>query len=190
MDTRFKLFKTLVDVPKEYELVSETVESRNKKEVTIIRYQKEGMFMFNGPRIIGVLEANQLVSFKNYTSRPAGSLLSSDRAKELAESIFSKINPGYARGLTFLRLEHQSRSFIDENGNERSFPVQWIKFAHRNGSYNWVTLGNNGVLIEMETESLWDYFRGRRKTEMWDNDDWVAAREGTGPQLPSPNALA
>ncbi|WP_243681245.1 hypothetical protein [Lacticaseibacillus manihotivorans] len=45
-------------------------------------------------------------------------------------------------------------------------------------------------MIEMEIESLWDYFRGRRATEMWDNDDWVKARQQNGPQLPSPNALA
>lgn len=53
-----------------------------------------------------------------------------------------------------------------------------------------MTLAGNGQLIEMEIDSRWDYFRGRRKTEMWDNDDWVLAREGKGPQLNSPNALA
>ncbi len=42
----------------------------------------------------------------------------------------------------------------------------------------------------MEINSRWDCFHGRRQTEMWDNDDWVLAREGKGPQLPSPNALA
>ena len=46
------------------------------------------------------------------------------------------------------------------------------------------------MVIELEIDSRWDYFRGRRKTEMWDNDDWVLAREGKGPQLASPNALA
>lgn len=52
------------------------------------------------------------------------------------------------------------------------------------------TLGGGGAVVEMEIDSRWDYFRGRRKMGMWDNDDWVLAREGKGPQLPSPSALA
>lgn len=42
----------------------------------------------------------------------------------------------------------------------------------------------------MEFDSHWDYYNGQRKTEMWDNDDWVLAREGRGPQYPNPSALA
>lgn len=87
-------------------------------------------------------------------------------------------------------MERQQRQFLDEDGRNHQFPVLWIKFGHSNGSYNWVTLGANNQVIEMEIDSRWDYFHGRRKTEMWDNDDWVLAREGNGPQLASPNALA
>ncbi len=37
------------------------------------------------------------------------------------------------------------------------------QFAHRNGSYNWVTLGAKGKLIEMEMDLRWDYFHGHRQ---------------------------
>ncbi len=30
------------------------------------------------------------------------------------------------KGLTFMRIEQQKRSFIDENSVEQTFPVQWI----------------------------------------------------------------
>lgn len=96
----------------------------------------------------------------------------------------------YNRALAFLRIEQQERSFFDQKGILQSIPVLWIKFGHTNVSYNWVTLGADGMIVEMERDSRWDYFGGRRKTEMWDNDDWVLARYGNGPQLPSPNALA
>ena len=190
MQIKHHLSEQLTTMPKDYELVNEAVESRNKKTVTIDRYQKDGVYTYNGERMIEVIENGVLVSFKDYSHVPDGKLLSNERAMDLAEEVFHKTNRSYARGLSFIRIENQRRSFIDENGVEQTFPVQWIKFAHRNGSYNWVTLGGGGAVVEMEIDSRWDYFRGRRKTEMWDNDDWVLAREGKGPQLPSPSALA
>ncbi|EMF0571573.1 YcdB/YcdC domain-containing protein [Enterococcus sp. H57] len=190
MKNTSNVLKGLEEIPTNYELVNELIEQRNKKKVIIIRYQNQGIYLYNGPRIIEVMEDNHLVSFKNLSETPEGKLLSIEQAKSLAEKIFHKLVPTYAKGLTFMRIEQQKRSFMDENSVEQTLPVQWIKFAHRNGSYNWVTLGAKGKLIEMEIDSRWDYFHGRRQTEMWDNDDWVLAREGKEPQLPSPNALA
>ncbi|MGO2638018.1 MAG: hypothetical protein ACTH9D_03200 [Enterococcus viikkiensis] len=187
---RTELLNKVVTIPEGYQLVEEKIERRNKQEVTIWRFQKDGKFKLNGPRIIAIFVKDTLVSVKNLTSVPSGKLVSSERAEAVAKDIFSKNNRSYARGLSFIRIEHQQREFIDESGRTNQFPVLWIKFGHSNGSYNWVTLGADNQLIEMEIDSRWDYFRGRRKTEMWDNDDWVLAREGKGPQLVSPNALA
>ena len=61
---------------------------------------------------------------------------------------------------------------------------------HHNGSFNWVTIGGEGQIIEFEREVRWDYMMSRRQTEMWYYDDWVLARMGKGPQLMSPFALA
>lgn len=180
----------VITIPSNYRLVEERTETRNGNKVTILRYQENGKFILNGSRIIAVFEGNTMISLKNLTIVPEGKFISPDRAREMAEGIFSQINLSYSRGLSFIRIDHQQRQFIDENGNVNQFPVQWIKFGHSNGSYNWVTFGANGSIIEIEMDSLWDYSRGRRKTEMWDNDDWVLAREGKGPQLQIPNALA
>lgn len=190
MQSKRNLVNQWTTIPENYELVSETVEIRNNQAVTINRFQLDGNYRYNGARIIEISEEGKLVSFKNYSEIPVGKLLANERAKEVAEKVFYKTNRSYAEGLSFIRIEQQQRSFFDEEGVEQVFPVQWIKFIHRNGSYNWVTLGGGGVIIEMELDSRWDYIRGRRKTEMWDNDDWVLAREGRGPQLPSPAALA
>jgi len=45
-------------------------------------------------------------------------------------------------------------------------------------------------VIELERESGWDFFQSRRATEEWNYDDWVLARNGQGPQLAAPEALA
>ena len=180
----------LIELPQNYRIVSQTNEKRNKQLVEVTRYQRAGDYTYNGPRVIEVVGADQLISFKNLTTVPKGQLLKAEQARVLAEQLFAKTNPVYAKDLSFIRIEQQERSFWDDHGELQTFPVQWIKFAHQNGSYNWVTLGAAGMVIELEIDSRWDYFRGRRKTEMWDNDDWVLAREGKGPQLASPNALA
>lgn len=185
-----ELINKFAHIPEDYQLVSEQQEIRNQHSVTVLRYQKNGEFMLNGPRIIAIFQNDTLVSIKNLSVLPEGTLPDAAQARQLAEAVFLETNPDYARGLSFIRIEHQQREFKDENQQPHHFPVLWVKYAHRNGSYNWVTLGANGTVIEMEIDSRWDYFRGRRKTEMWDNDDWVLAREGKGPQLPSPSALA
>ena len=51
---------------------------------------------------------------------------------------------------------------------------------HDNGSFNWVTIGGDGQIIEFEREVRWDYMMSRRQTEMWYYDDWVLARMGKG----------
>ncbi len=187
---RKELLNKVVAIPADYQLVEEKNEIRNNQEITIWRFQKDGKFQVNDPRIIAIFLKDTLVSVKNMTNVPSGKMSSSEYAREIAETIFSKSNRSYARGLSFIRIEQQRREFLDADGRTHQFPVLWIKFGHSNGSYNWVTLGANEQLIEMEIDSRWDYFRGRRKTEMWDNDDWVLARAGDGPQLASPNALA
>lgn len=187
---KITLIESIIPMPQNFALVSATDEIRNKHNVTIYRFQKDGHFVENGPRIIAIFQKDNLISLKNLTQVPVGPHLITEEAEQLAETIFKKANAKYARGLSFIRIEHQQREFYDETGHLQQFPVLWIKFGHHDGSYNWVTLGANRTIIEMEFDSRWDYFRGRRKTEMWDNDDWVLAHDGNGPQLASPNALA
>lgn len=179
-----------IEIPNNFRLVSVENKIRNNKEISIYRLQNNKEFSLNGPRITLILnKAQSIESFKNYSICNNKKLLSADEAKLKAIKIFKSIDCEYATGLSFMRIEKQSREII-ENGKNKVFTVQWIKFSHSNGSYNWVTLGGDGEIIEIERNSYWDYAKGRRKTEMWDNDDWVLARKKLGPQLPAPNALA
>lgn len=61
------------------------------------------------------------------------------------------------------------------DGRDEVIEVCWAKFAHRNGTYNWVTVGPGGSIVEIEREAQWDYRAGRRATEQWDHDGWIAA---------------
>lgn len=190
MDAIRQDIEKLITLPQNYQLVEVLEGKRNHQKIAVYRYQAEGKFHENGWRITALYHQDHLLSLKDYHSLHAGPLLPDMAAIQRAEAIWKIFDPDYAKGLNFLRVEHQTREVKDDQGNYRDFPVQWLKFAHHNGSYNWVTLGGNGEIVEIEVDSRWDYLRGRRKTEMWDNDDWVLAHEGKGPQLASPNALA
>lgn len=109
---------------------------------------------------------------------------------KVATEVWHHLDEKYARGLQFMRIDTLKRFFIDQDGTRQDFEVLWVKFAHSNGSYNWVTIGPGGQVVEVERESRWDYRRARRATEEWNYDDWVLAREGKGPQLKAPEALA
>lgn len=184
------IIEKYTEIPEDFSLVSMNKELRNNKEISIYRFQSNGEFTLNGPRITLILNENQgIESFKNYCTCNNKKLLTPNEAKTKALKIFKALDCKFARTLSFIRIEKQQRELI-ENGKKKIFPVLWVKFSHSNGSYNWVTLGGDGEIIEIERNSYWDYLKGRRKTEMWDNDDWVLARKGLGPQLPIPNALA
>ncbi|WP_159722834.1 hypothetical protein [Enterococcus sp. CSURQ0835] len=185
-----EMIKKLVVLPDDYRLVKTATELRNRRPVVIQRYQKAGKLSYNGPRITAVFEGDRLVSLNNLAVVPKGKLPDEEVAKQNASAFFKQVDPNDAKKLSFLWIEQQTREFITTDGQTNEFSVLWIEFSHRDGSYDWITLGGGGTLIELERDSRWDYFRGRRKTEMWNNDDWVRARQGLGPQLPSPNTLA
>lgn len=89
-----------------------------------------------------------------------------------------------------MRIDHLKRQFINDQGKYVEIPISWVKFAHTNGSYNWVSVGPDNQIFEMERESYWNYWLSRRATEEWNYDSWVLAREGKGPQPAAPEALA
>lgn len=168
-----KIIKSLVVFPSNYELVKVEEQIRNDIMVKICRYQENGEFQLNGPRIIAIFEEKSLISLKNLSNVPVGEMLEENEAVRFSEEIIEKANIDHGTGLVFLRIEYQERDFNTKDGIEEKFPVQWIKFISFTGNYSWVTLGANGQIVEIEYESEWDYFRGRRKTEMWENDDWA-----------------
>ncbi|QUD81997.1 hypothetical protein J8M97_19950 [Gordonia polyisoprenivorans] len=119
-----------------------------------------------------------------------GPLPSPTLAEHIAHDVFAALDPRYARHLSPMRVDTQTRTWRTVDGTDVEIVVQWVKHMHPNGTYNWVTVGPGGAIVEVERESHWDYPAGRRATEQWDHDGWIAAREGTGPQLAAPNAFA
>ncbi len=180
----------ILGIPADYQVVQTTSRTRNGEPVTVERLQTSAEITPNNAHMTVVRnEAGTVISFNDSTFKAGGKLPAAERARHQAIQLFQQLDPTYAANLTYMRTERQERHYFD-HGELISAPVYWIKFAHRNGSYNWVTIGPDNRVIEVERESYWDYFRNRRATEMWNYDDWVLAYEGEGPQMAAPNALA
>ncbi|MFL1673348.1 hypothetical protein [Paenibacillus dendritiformis] len=183
----------LLPIPDHVRLVSVNNELRDGIEVEIRRYQANESVRLGGPHLTTIAshDGSYLLSYTNLTNNhSSGMLPERDEAEELAMMVMRAVDQDYAEGLRLLRIENQHRRFIEDGGKVIEFPVLWVKMMHSNGSYNWVTLGRDGQVIEFERQVRWNYAANRRQTEMWFHDDWVLARKGKGPQLLAPAALA
>lgn len=180
-----------LQIPDGFVRASEDTQTRNGETVSVARYQKSGRIVMNNPHVTVIFGRDgRLISYNNFAVDSIAPLPAKEDAIDQAVRIFATLDSPYARGLSFMRVDRYNRHFTNDHGNQVEIPVRWVKFAHRNGSYNWVSVGPGGQIIEMERESEWDYFRSRRATEEWNYDDWVLARAGKGPQLAAPEAFA
>lgn len=179
-------------IPDGFKLVTTETHRRNREQVRVDRFQMTPDFSPNNAHVTLVYGADErLISYNRFfVAAEQLKLPIKGDVVHIAEQTWQTVDPDYARGLHYMRTDTLPRFFIDDQGQRQSFKVQWVKFAHDNGSYNWVSVGPGGQVIELERESRWDYFQSRRATEEWNYDDWVLARNGQGPQLAAPEALA
>ncbi|KIS02870.1 hypothetical protein [Paucilactobacillus wasatchensis] len=185
-----KLDRDLI-IPDNFELVSSAQRERNGEQVQVERYQHGKDVIPNNAHMTLVYgEDDRLISYNNFVGDINLELPGDDELVQTATAVWHNLDAKYARRLQFMRIDTLQRFFVDQHGDRNEFEVLWVKFAHNNGSYNWVTIGPGGQILEVERESRWDYMRARRATEEWNYEAWVLAREGKGPQLAAPEALA
>ncbi|GEP18861.1 hypothetical protein [Pediococcus argentinicus] len=178
-------------LPDGFQRIDSSSRTRNKETVQVIRYQPEQGLKVNGPHVTVVIgQDGRLISYNNFSQTTGGKMPSDAEARRIAEATFEETDPEYASGLSYMRIDHLKRQFINDQGEYVEIPISWVKFAHTNGSYNWVSVGPDNQIFEMERESYWNYWLSRRATEEWNYDNWVLAREGKGPQPAAPEALA
>ena len=183
-------------IPDGYQIVVEKLVPRNGKQVHLRRYQpaslpKEALNREHVTVIYG--DNGDLYSYNALTQPLAGKLPREDQAFAKAELVWQEVDPAYREQLEELRsLTGQTRTYVNAQGQTVTIPLEWAKYANTidEGSYEWVGLDPNGVVLEFERQSFWDFSANRQKTEMWNGDDWILARRGLGPQLPAPLPVA
>lgn len=68
-----------------------------------------------------------------------GPLPSPTLAEHIAHDVFAALDPRYARHLSPMRVDTQTRTWRTVDGTDVEIVVQWAKHMHPNGTYNWVT---------------------------------------------------
>lgn len=180
----------LLTIPEDFTRITSEPRSRNGEAVRVDRYQHQRPVQWYGSHLTLVWgEDGRLLSFNDFTGTSSAPLPTQAAARQIAMQVWQALDPSYAAGLDYMRTDRLTR-YYEVDDQRIAIPVWWVKFAHRNGSYNWVSVGAGGQVVEMERESMWDYMRSRRATEEWNYDDWVLARAGQGPQPAAPAALA
>ncbi len=182
----------LLSVPLNIRVVENSIEKRNDEEVLIFRFQRLAPKEFDAPYVSFVVndKTGELISFVNRMLAVPKVTFTADDALLKANHILKNINPEYFDGFSFIKIDNPIRSFINVDGDLEDHPIHRVKYAHIDGSYNWVGLSMNGQVVEYEIKVFWDLSKKRRLTEMWDHDGWVKAKYGLGPELKPPSALA
>ncbi|KRL55859.1 hypothetical protein [Furfurilactobacillus rossiae] len=179
----------MLTLPDDFVEVARDLRPRNHKTVTVIRYQRAGKIIPNNAHVTVIFgNDGRLLSYNNFSIDSDAPLPRGEEALQIAQQTFESIDPNFARHLRFMRIDKQTRTFTD-GGRTVQTPILWVKFSHRNGSYNWVSVGPGGQIVEVERDSRWNYLLSRRSTEEWNFDDWVLVREGKRRQLPAPQPL-
>ena len=192
---------SIVDVPDGWVITWEFDELRSDEPVHVVRWEPEAPRTLGGEQVSVVFSRRdkRLISYRHAhldpetvdaVDRGDATLLSRAESSRIAEETMSAVDESVARRSVPMRIETQRRTWIGPTGTRVDIPVHWHKFAAPTGGFSWVTVGPRGAVIEYERDSQWDFMRSRRASEQWDHDGWIAAREGTGPQLESPAALA
>ncbi len=166
-------------------------ERHDDRPVTVVRYQAEAPARGGGEHVTVVLdEGGTLLGYTRMVAYATGALPDDDQAERQAMEWLRSFDADYAAGLTVSWIDQHDETVTDAAGTERTISGVKVKTHHESGLYAWIIVGADGQIITYERDIRWDSSAGRRGTEMWLHDTWIAAREGGGPQPDAPYAIA
>ncbi|TMR08396.1 hypothetical protein ETD86_47945 [Nonomuraea turkmeniaca] len=177
-------------IPAGWEIVSVRQERHDQRDVTLIRHQPDG-YRLGGPHASLVLDARgTILGFTRLHDGADGPLPDRRRAEEIALRFLRQVAPDDVDGLSVHWVDQHDETVTLTDGTTATISGMKVKMHHDDGLYSWVVVGRDGAVLTYERDIAWDSGQGRRGTQMWLHDSWIAAREGTGPQPAPPYALA
>ncbi|MFC9897735.1 hypothetical protein ACFVMC_28950 [Nocardia sp. NPDC127579] len=165
----------------------------DQQSVTVVRYEQDARRDLGGEHITTVVGADgTLLGYTRMTASAASGPAATDRvaARTAAATWLNGFAADYAAGLDLQFVEPHEEQIRDSTGVTRTITGLKVKSHHASGLYAWTIVDGDGQVITYERDIRWDSGAGRRGTEMWMHDKWIAAREGSGPQPSSPYARA
>ncbi|PRY01018.1 hypothetical protein [Allonocardiopsis opalescens] len=173
----------------EWRHVSTRRERHEDRRVTVTRYQAGG-YRLGGPHRTVVVDDNAvLLGFTDldpFAVFPREPPPAETLAHDVAAAFLAGTDPGYAAALTVLWIDPHSEIVTADDGTEHKVTGMKVKTRHAGGLYAWVVVGPRGRVLTYERDVRWDPVAGRRATQMWLHDSWIAAHDGDGPPPPPP----
>ncbi|MEV0227125.1 hypothetical protein [Streptomyces sp. NPDC050704] len=175
--------------PSGWDIVDVRTERHNDRDVTVIRRQPDG-YRLGGPHASVVVDDNgTLLGFTSLDDRLAGAdLPGADRSEWTALRFLRHAAPDHVDGLDVDWVDPHSEKVVRADGSTATVAGTKVKMHHENGLYTWVVIAPDGDVLTYERGIAWDLDQGRRGTQMWLHDSWIAAHDGTGPQPEAPYA--
>jgi hypothetical protein len=163
-------------------------EEHDGRPVTVVRFQREGEPVTMGaPHLTVVLDENDVLLGYTRLDPAAGrakDLPGDQRAHRIATGFVGDLDPRYAAGLSVAWVDRHDEKVTTADGAEVTVSGMKVKSHHENGLYAWVIVGAGGEILTYERDIRWDSSAGRRGTQMWLHDSWIAAHDGEGAQPP------
>jgi hypothetical protein len=107
-----------------------------------------------------------------------GTLPTHERAREIALDFLREMAPDLLPRMEIAWIKpHDETIHTMRNGQRESVILTGMKVKARNladGRWFWVIVGTNEKVMVFERDIVWITFPGRRKTEKWLHDQWLA----------------
>ncbi|MFF0446371.1 hypothetical protein ACFYT4_08120 [Streptomyces sp. NPDC004609] len=181
-----------LSVPNGWRPVQVREDQHDDRSVTVVRYERGAQRTLGGEHITTVVDGEgTLFGYTRMAPDAAASSVPSDEtAEKAAFDWMERFVPEHSEGLSVQWVDRHDEEVRDRAGAKRTVSGAKVKSRHDNGLYTWVIVDDKGEVITYERDIRWDDSQGRRGTQMWLHDKWIAAREGSGPQPESPYARA
>ncbi|GHB21352.1 hypothetical protein [Streptomyces chryseus] len=165
-------------------------ERHEDRPVTVVRYEQDTTRDLGGEHITTVVDdEGTLYGYTRMTVAGAEKPVpADDKARETAFDWLRGFAPEHADGLSVQWVDQHDEEVRDKAGAAHTVSGAKVKTHHENGLYTWMIVDGDGDIVTYERDVRWDGAANRRATQMWLHDKWIAAREGSGPQPPSPYA--
>jgi hypothetical protein len=181
-----------LSVPAAWQVVDRRRAYHDERAVTVVRWAPGARRTLGGEHATMVVDdAGVLLGWTRMSAEVADRPVpDSEQARAAAFGWLAGFAHEHARGLEVLWVRQHDETVRDDRGARLLIRGAKVKTRQADGRYTWVVMDGRDSVLTYERDVRWDGAAGRRGTEMWLHDTWVAAREGSGAQPPAPYALA
>ena len=181
---RLSQMEQMLAIPIDFTLVKSQAVAMNGEPVWHLRYERDnqrngGLY---GEHISAIVSQNG-ERLKGFTQMDAtlsqGQLPSETQAEKAAIAYLQKVAPDLlpSMQIQWIKPHDEQIQVQGEAGRPQAVTITGMKVKCYNpgdGRYFWVIVGANNQIITFERDIVWSNNMGRRETEKWLHDQWLA----------------